>query len=530
MEDSGGRYGVDLTGVRPVPDAGQVHEYGMEFQGGTACPGGDTCTKNIRTDGRAAWAARRRGGRQPVRLRLLPQRRPGRVVHLAGVREDEVPDQGGRAGRLGPAGPEPAELGQDPLRRLDLVAGRRHHLAERRRRLLDPGGELRHGRLRPRAQPHPGHRRQLQQPVRRAAAPRVHRHLGDAQPGQLQRPRRPAQPLADPADRRRLDGRRSTCCATRSSWRWSTSRTCCGCPARRWPSRAWSWPRSPPGRRSRARAGCPASTSRFGDRRPAARPAASQTDPLCDGGGYNNYTVEVVDRMGADSFTPDSGVLLAKTKNEDRAPFEWVVDANPQDIDMTDYVLPDGTTVPITIGDYRQLSDALFHAGTDSGSEYEYVDEANRLHFYVTRPASATARASCRTRWRSARWTARARSKRGVKVLPAAGMPDRQGLSTCTFPLPNTGKAAPAAGAAPRGRQRLPQVRRLPPVGRGGGQGLDGPAAQRARHRRRPASSTAGRRSTPSAPGRQPARQGQAHRDLGERPHQAATGRRPPVQ
>ena len=45
------------------------------------------------------------------------------------------------------------------------------------------------------------------------------------------------------------------------------------------------------------------------------------TDPFCDGGGYDNYTLEVVDRMGSDSFTPDSGVLLAKTKNADAAPF-----------------------------------------------------------------------------------------------------------------------------------------------------------------------------------------------------------------
>ena len=29
----------------------------MEFQGGTACPAGDNCTKNIRTDCRAAWVA-----------------------------------------------------------------------------------------------------------------------------------------------------------------------------------------------------------------------------------------------------------------------------------------------------------------------------------------------------------------------------------------------------------------------------------------------------------------------------------------
>lgn len=107
------------------------------------------------------------------------------------------------------------------------------------------------------------------------------------------------------------------------------------------------------------------------------------TNLHCDGGNFNNYTVEVVDRMGADSFTPDSGVLLSKTKNADSAPFQWVIDANPQDIDMIDFYKPDGTPQKITMGDYRQLSDALFHAGTNSGSEFEYIDEANRLHFFV---------------------------------------------------------------------------------------------------------------------------------------------------
>lgn len=173
-----------------------------------------------------------------------------------------------------------------------------------------------------------------------------------------------------------------------------------------------------------------------------------QTDPLCDGGGYENYTLEVVDRMGTDSFTPDSGVLIAKTKNQDNAPFEWVVDANPQDINMTDYVLPDGTKVPITIGDYRQLSDALFHAGTDSGSEYEFADQANRLHFYVTDVK--------RDRKGILSYTVAVRSldgagpqKRGVRLLPTAGIPVGKGISTCTFPLFNTGKAAPAAGTHP---------------------------------------------------------------------------------
>ncbi len=107
------------------------------------------------------------------------------------------------------------------------------------------------------------------------------------------------------------------------------------------------------------------------------------TDLYCDGGNFNNYTVEVVDRMGADSFTPDAGVLLSKTKNADSAPFQWVIDANPQDIDMIDFYKPNGTPQKITMGDYRQLSDALFHAGADSGSQYEYIDEANRLHFYI---------------------------------------------------------------------------------------------------------------------------------------------------
>ena len=103
----------------------------------------------------------------------------------------------------------------------------------------------------------------------------------------------------------------------------------------------------------------------------------------CDGGAFDNYTVEVIDQMGTDSFQPDHGVMIAKTKNQDRNPFIWTVDANPQDIATVDYVRPDGTPIMITRGDQRQLNDALFHAGNDSGSEYEYVDTANGLHFYI---------------------------------------------------------------------------------------------------------------------------------------------------
>ncbi|MEV0154078.1 M6 family metalloprotease domain-containing protein [Micromonospora sp. NPDC050686] len=174
------------------------------------------------------------------------------------------------------------------------------------------------------------------------------------------------------------------------------------------------------------------------DRSPA---CSTSTDPLCDGGRFNNYTVEVVDRMGADSFTPDSGVLISKTKNADSAPFQWVVDANPQDIDMVDFYRPDGTPQKITMGDYRQLSDALFHAGADSGSEYEFVDEANRLHFYVLnlrRDGDGVLSYTVAVRSLDGAGP----SQHGVALskgqLITRGQPARGG-ATCTFDLTNTG-------------------------------------------------------------------------------------------
>ncbi|UOQ94685.1 M6 family metalloprotease domain-containing protein [Halobacillus shinanisalinarum] len=98
---------------------------------------------------------------------------------------------------------------------------------------------------------------------------------------------------------------------------------------------------------------------------------------------YDNYTIEVVDQVGFDSFLPDSGVLMAKTKDEERAPNIWVIDSHEEDIDQVDFVRPDGTKAMYSKGDYRQLADALFKAGTGDGVISEYKDEHNRLHFYV---------------------------------------------------------------------------------------------------------------------------------------------------
>ncbi|MFK3980814.1 M6 family metalloprotease domain-containing protein [Micromonospora sp. NPDC050397] len=166
------------------------------------------------------------------------------------------------------------------------------------------------------------------------------------------------------------------------------------------------------------------------------------TDPLCDGGNFNNYTVEVVDRMGADSFTPDSGVLVSKTKNADSAPFQWVVDANPQDIDMIDFYQPNGTPQKITMGDYRQLSDALFHAGTNSGSEYEYVDAPNRLRFYVLdvkRDAQGILSYTVAVQSLDGNGGPSARGVAlGKGEVTGGSTPTRKGV-TCSFDLTNTG-------------------------------------------------------------------------------------------
>lgn len=120
-------------------------------------------------------------------------------------------------------------------------------------------------------------------------------------------------------------------------------------------------------------------------------------DHTCDGDGYDNYTVEVVDQMGHDSFTSDHGVLIAKNKTGvDLAPFMWAIDAHPEDIntvtgvgehegrEVYDFIRPEtGERAAISLGDARQLADALFHAGTGEGVVSTYVDEHNGLQFYV---------------------------------------------------------------------------------------------------------------------------------------------------
>jgi hypothetical protein len=111
-----------------------------------------------------------------------------------------------------------------------------------------------------------------------------------------------------------------------------------------------------------------------------------------------------------------------------------------------DFKRPNGEQVMRTIADYRQLNDALFHAGLNSGSQYEYVDRANALHFYVidVDQDSQGIRA----------YTLGVRSldgagphERGVTLAAPAGRDETRAFISYSFKLSNTGAAAPIDAA-----------------------------------------------------------------------------------
>jgi hypothetical protein len=102
-----------------------------------------------------------------------------------------------------------------------------------------------------------------------------------------------------------------------------------------------------------------------------------------------------------------------------------------------------------TIGDYRQINDALFHAGTGSGSKYEFEDTANRLHFYVldvVKDADGVLSYDVGIR----NLDSSGPHTRGVSLSTPTLALNPAGVSSCTFNLTNTGTTASVtAPAAP---------------------------------------------------------------------------------
>jgi M6 family metalloprotease-like protein len=180
-------------------------------------------------------------------------------------------------------------------------------------------------------------------------------------------------------------------------------------------------------------------------------PCDPLSDPLCAGAPvFDYYSVEVVQRVGYDSFTPDSGVLIAKNKNKESPScgyncFTWVIDAHPGDINTIDFKRPDGTPVMRTIADYRQLNDTLFHAGTGSGSACEWEDAANRLHFYVIdRRLDDGGVLSYNVGVRSLDGSGS--QKRGVVIVPRASVTMTGPADRVSFTLNNTGSTGSRRG------------------------------------------------------------------------------------
>ncbi len=178
-------------------------------------------------------------------------------------------------------------------------------------------------------------------------------------------------------------------------------------------------------------------------------PACSvNTNPLCPGNSnYNGYTMEVVQRIGNDTYAPGHGALIAKTKTSESSTcgtftcFVWIIDAHPENINKVDFVRPDGTNAMVSIGDPRQLNDATFNAGLNSGTLYEYEDTANRLHFYVIDVAKDANGVL--------EYTLGVRSldgagphTRGVALAAPSGQSTPGQYATCNFNLTNTGAQA----------------------------------------------------------------------------------------
>jgi hypothetical protein len=171
-------------------------------------------------------------------------------------------------------------------------------------------------------------------------------------------------------------------------------------------------------------------------------------NPLSSGiPNFDFYSLEVVQRIGYDSFCPDNGVLLAKNKDKESRNggpngyncFTWVIDAHPENINKVDYVRVDGTPVMRTIADYRQLNDALFHSGNISGSLYEWEDVPNRLHFYIidlkkNEDGILTYKIGIMSLDGSGS------QKRGIGIVPPSSFRMKNQAEYCVFNITNTGE------------------------------------------------------------------------------------------
>ena len=318
MEQSRGKVGIpkiDVFGPYRMPR--KLFEYGLnEYNQASGCPTGYTCDGRMERDADALWRADAGAAvvsSYPIKLRIYAGYDETTVWQEFGemkfASRDDIPEMWGNPGQ------DEAALGDDAVRAVDVVAGRRAAVGPV---VGAAGRELGHDHARARPQ-RLQRRRQQQQSVRHAVPPRRHRAVGHDGPRLVQRARRSASPLGRAGRRRRGDAGRPDAAqpagdgrdAGRSrSLRVSRNALASSGPVVRDASPRARWSRPPDrwaGLIVRLDGDAPQ------DRTPA---CDRNADPLCAGDPvFNDYSVEVVQRIGYDSFTPDSGVLLAKNKD-----------------------------------------------------------------------------------------------------------------------------------------------------------------------------------------------------------------------
>ena len=203
--------------------------------------------------------------------------------------------------------------------------------------------------------------------------------------------------------------------------------------------------------------------------------------------GFNDYTVEVVQQIGSDSFT---GRQRRAARQEQERPTRPAArsTARPGTSTPTRRTSTRSTTSrrtarpKATLGDERQLNDGTFHAGTNSGSTYEYTATPNDLHFYILdKRTDAQGVAHYNVGVRSLAGAGPQTRGVAARLRPTRGT--AEGLRPARSPLKNTGAAATCRPAAPRRCRVVLRQRHLPPVGVRLGQRLDGVPEERVRHR-----------------------------------------------
>ena len=140
------------------------------------------------------------------------------------------------------------------------------------------------------------------------------------------------------------------------------------------------------------------------------------TPPPAVQGRFNDYTMEVVQQIGSDSFVPGHGVLIGKSKTGSStcgtySCFIWYIDSNPQDIDQVDFVRPDGTVAEGHAGRRAPAQRRLASTSASTPAASTSTSPRPTSCTSTSSTSAPTRRASCATRSACARPSARARRR-----------------------------------------------------------------------------------------------------------------------